>query len=138
MQKNIQFVIDAEGHKTAVMLPIEEYEAGSAESRFPETLRFLLTNSRPFTTRQGMKGNRSDKARRRKQDMGTDYTAGLHAHMPQSLWEARLCAAARPVGADRRQLNPTSASLASKFLPGLRAFVYASHQWARRAQKKKG
>jgi PHD/YefM family antitoxin component YafN of YafNO toxin-antitoxin module len=26
MQKNVQFVTDAEGHKTAVVLPIEEYE----------------------------------------------------------------------------------------------------------------
>ena len=26
MQKNLQFVTDAEGHKTAVILPIEEYE----------------------------------------------------------------------------------------------------------------
>jgi len=26
MQKNVQFVTDAEGHKTAVILPIEEYE----------------------------------------------------------------------------------------------------------------
>jgi PHD/YefM family antitoxin component YafN of YafNO toxin-antitoxin module len=26
MQKNLQFVIDAEGHRTAVILPIEEYE----------------------------------------------------------------------------------------------------------------
>ena len=26
MQKNIQFVTDAEGRKTAVILPIEEYE----------------------------------------------------------------------------------------------------------------
>lgn len=26
MQKNVQFVTDADGHKTAVILPIEEYE----------------------------------------------------------------------------------------------------------------
>ncbi|MGD0128980.1 MAG: hypothetical protein ABSF46_26920 [Terriglobia bacterium] len=26
MQKNVQFVVDAEGHKKAVMLPAEEYE----------------------------------------------------------------------------------------------------------------
>jgi PHD/YefM family antitoxin component YafN of YafNO toxin-antitoxin module len=26
MQKNVQFVTDSEGHKTAVILPIEEYE----------------------------------------------------------------------------------------------------------------
>lgn len=26
MSKNVQFVTDAEGHKTAVILPIEEYE----------------------------------------------------------------------------------------------------------------
>ncbi len=26
MLKNVQFVTDAEGHKTAVILPIEEYE----------------------------------------------------------------------------------------------------------------
>ena len=26
MRKNVQFVTDAEGHKTAVILPIEEYE----------------------------------------------------------------------------------------------------------------
>lgn len=26
MQKNVQFVTDAEGHKTAVILPIEDYE----------------------------------------------------------------------------------------------------------------
>jgi PHD/YefM family antitoxin component YafN of YafNO toxin-antitoxin module len=26
MQKNLQFVTDAEGHETAVILPIEEYE----------------------------------------------------------------------------------------------------------------
>jgi PHD/YefM family antitoxin component YafN of YafNO toxin-antitoxin module len=26
MQKNVQFVIDAEGHRKAVILPIEEYE----------------------------------------------------------------------------------------------------------------
>ena len=26
MQKNVQFVTDAEGNKTAVILPIEEYE----------------------------------------------------------------------------------------------------------------
>jgi len=26
MQKKVQFVTDAEGHKTAVILPIEEYE----------------------------------------------------------------------------------------------------------------
>jgi len=26
MSKNVQYVIDAEGHKTAVILPIEEYE----------------------------------------------------------------------------------------------------------------
>ncbi len=26
MQKNVQFVTDAEGHKTGVILPIEEYE----------------------------------------------------------------------------------------------------------------
>ena len=26
MSKNVQFVVDAEGHKTAVILPIEDYE----------------------------------------------------------------------------------------------------------------
>jgi PHD/YefM family antitoxin component YafN of YafNO toxin-antitoxin module len=26
MSKNVQYIIDAEGHKTAVILPIEEYE----------------------------------------------------------------------------------------------------------------
>lgn len=26
MQKNVQFVTDAEGHRSAVILPIEEYE----------------------------------------------------------------------------------------------------------------
>jgi PHD/YefM family antitoxin component YafN of YafNO toxin-antitoxin module len=26
MQKNLQFVTDSQGHKTAVILPIEEYE----------------------------------------------------------------------------------------------------------------
>jgi PHD/YefM family antitoxin component YafN of YafNO toxin-antitoxin module len=26
MQKKVQFVTDAEGHKTAIILPIEEYE----------------------------------------------------------------------------------------------------------------
>jgi len=26
MEKNVQFVTDAEGHKTAAILPIEEYE----------------------------------------------------------------------------------------------------------------
>jgi hypothetical protein len=26
MSKNVQYIIDAEGHKTAVILPIEDYE----------------------------------------------------------------------------------------------------------------
>jgi hypothetical protein len=43
-----------------------------------------------------------------------------------------------PVKATRKQLGPTSTSLALKSLLGLRRFVYVSQQWARGAQNKKG
>jgi hypothetical protein len=48
-------------------------------------------------------------------------TAGIEDSAPPTFG-----AAAMPVDADRRQLNPTSTALASRFLLWLRAFVYAS------------
>jgi PHD/YefM family antitoxin component YafN of YafNO toxin-antitoxin module len=39
MQKNHQFVADAEGHKTAVILPIEEYEEMMEDSEIGRAAR---------------------------------------------------------------------------------------------------
>ena len=39
MQKNVQFVTDAEGHRNAVILPIEEYEEMMEDLRIGRAAR---------------------------------------------------------------------------------------------------
>jgi PHD/YefM family antitoxin component YafN of YafNO toxin-antitoxin module len=49
MQKNLQFVTDAEGHKTAVILPIEEYEEMMEDLEMGRAARESKTEPhRPF------------------------------------------------------------------------------------------
>jgi PHD/YefM family antitoxin component YafN of YafNO toxin-antitoxin module len=49
MQKNVQFVTDAEGQKTAVILPIEEYEEMMEDLEMGRAARESKTEPRqPF------------------------------------------------------------------------------------------
>jgi PHD/YefM family antitoxin component YafN of YafNO toxin-antitoxin module len=50
MSKNVQYVTDAEGHKTAVILPIEEYEEMMEDLHLGRVARESLDEPRrPFT-----------------------------------------------------------------------------------------
>jgi PHD/YefM family antitoxin component YafN of YafNO toxin-antitoxin module len=50
MSKNVQYVTDAEGHKTAVILPIEEYEEMMEDLHLGSAARESLNEPRrPFT-----------------------------------------------------------------------------------------
>ncbi len=50
MSKNIQYVTDAEGHKTAVILPIEEYEEMMEDLHLGRVARESLDEPRrPFS-----------------------------------------------------------------------------------------
>jgi PHD/YefM family antitoxin component YafN of YafNO toxin-antitoxin module len=49
MSKNVQYVTDAEGHKTAVILPIEEYEEMMEDLHLGRVARESLDEPRrPF------------------------------------------------------------------------------------------
>jgi PHD/YefM family antitoxin component YafN of YafNO toxin-antitoxin module len=51
MSKDLQFVTDADGHKTAVILPLEEYEELLEELRLSEAYQASKTDERrPFST----------------------------------------------------------------------------------------
>lgn len=50
MSKNVQYVTDAEGHKTAVILPIEEYEEMMEDLHLGRVARESLGEPRrPFS-----------------------------------------------------------------------------------------
>lgn len=50
MSKNVQYVTDAEGHKTAVILPIEEYEEMMEDLHLGRVARESLDEPRrPFS-----------------------------------------------------------------------------------------
>ena len=50
MSKNVQYVTDAEGHKTAVILPIEDYEEMIEDLHLGRVARESLDEPRrPFT-----------------------------------------------------------------------------------------
>lgn len=50
MSKNVQYITDAEGHKTAVILPIEEYEEMMEDLHLGRVARESLDEPRrPFS-----------------------------------------------------------------------------------------